>query len=684
MDFRPYDVWQEVLSGAFFGPDQADRPVIFYIDDEEAARLKEAHSIATSLPDAVRLILDLGAGRPYAAVEHHHAYRRSDTEPPHYLPVLACSVMAASRMVTDGEYRKSNFHDRFSQLLAHEDGVLTSANFEAVRDMWLELGAWQTRQGTSRGIRTIPLEAEAPQSQARIWYALSQAIMRGSDRDLAYTIFARLHSYGRGAWPPSSDKLLESVMLPRYRDSFSDAFRHAAADPDLRPVLENHLARLAADWDGLGPRSRTGSPRGELHIRFEARRLTWVAKMPHGSAAHYALPDGISLNQIADTRYYECSALVNPSPETLEHGVWRQGRDLTLFYRAAPVIVLREDPELGCYLSTDHLVPFDQHVILAAPGSETVVGSLLKTAASPGTEASRKVAWVPDGWTAYSKVVFADAAKLTAAMAAQAKDEGGELEPFKFARQDKIGLSGGLPLMAELDKNVYLYGGEPDLVLPYGYAGDVRLNGELQVPPFAANGLPIPLAPLRLAPDDYEVSLDTSSAKFAIRENRPGSAEWSTPDSGRCGFALGPSGMSASGQVIPAGGTALYGADCSAIAPRSLPNMVLIRRGAEKTILITSKGRVAILPEPAIPPWWERFDVPPSKCYFEVDLKGEAGWILQSRSDRWSVYPGFPEPPQVEVSVLDAEWAPLVLAAAGSFDDVVWRQYVETAQRMSE
>lgn len=684
MDFRPYDVWQDVLSSAFFGPDQADRPVIFYIDDEEAARLQKAHSIATSLSDAVRPVLDLGAGRPYAAVEHHHAYRRSSTEPPYYLPVLACSVMAASRMVTDGEYWKSNFHDRFSQLLARKDGVLTSANFEAVRDMWLELGAWQSKQGTSRGIRTIPLPAEAPPNQARIWYALSQAIMRGSDRDLAYAIFAKLHSYGRGSWPPGKDKLLDSVMLPRYRDGFSGAFRHAASDPDLRPVLENHLARLAADWDGLGPRSRTGSPRGELLIRFEARRLTWVAKVPHGSAAHYTLPDSISLDQITDTSYYECSALANPSLETLKHGVWRQGRDLTIFYRAAPIIVLREDPELGCYLSTDHLTPFDQHVILAAPGSETVVSALLKTAATPGHEISRAVAWVPDGWTAYSKVVFADASKLTAAMAAQAKDEGGDLEPFKFARQDKIGLSGGLPLMAELDKSVYIYGGEPDLVLPFAYAGDVRLNGELQVPPFAANGLPIPLAPLRLAPDDYEVSLDASSSKFAIRESRPGSAEWSAPDSRRCGFVLGPSGVSTSGQVVAAGETALYGADCSARTPRSLPNVVLIRRGADKTILITSKGRVAMLPEPATPTWWDRFDVPPSKCYFEADLKGEVGWILQSRSDRWSVYPGFPEPPRVEASVLDSEWAALVLAAADSFDDVVWRQYVETARRMLE
>lgn len=116
--FAAYVEWQDALEHAFFSEEWNGQPVVLFVDEREARSLQRKCGVSVPLAEAVKQVVQPTAPRPFQAVEDYESSRRDDSRAPSVLPLLACSVMAATRMANDGAHRANNYHDRFSELLA--------------------------------------------------------------------------------------------------------------------------------------------------------------------------------------------------------------------------------------------------------------------------------------------------------------------------------------------------------------------------------------------------------------------------------------------------------------------------------------------------------------------------------------------------------------------------------------
>lgn len=250
VDFTMYEAWQKALEEEFFGPDSDGRPVAMYVGDEEAAALQSSFALDVPLVEVVSRLVEPGAHHPYAAIEEFDRSSRTADDAPAVLPLLACSVIAATRMANDGRHRATNYHDHLSQLLAGQDGVLTSAEYLPIADMWRRLAAWQLQWGEYRGLCTIPMSGDLPRNQARIGYAISQAVLNGTDRQLLPRFFDVMRRRDSAAWPLAGAVLARGAKQWEHRDRFSVGFRRALADTEIQTITEKLLGNLGKAWDG--------------------------------------------------------------------------------------------------------------------------------------------------------------------------------------------------------------------------------------------------------------------------------------------------------------------------------------------------------------------------------------------------------------------------------------------------
>ncbi|MFF9213243.1 MULTISPECIES: hypothetical protein [unclassified Streptomyces] len=676
MDFAPYAEWQRVLEEAFFSPDWDGHPVIMYVDDRVAEQLRDRFSLAVPLAEAVRRVIRPDEPRPYEAVERYEASKGSDSEnAPAVLPLLACSVVAATRMAHDGNRRASNYHSHFSELLAGREGVLTSADYAAVAEMWQRLASWQVQWGSYRGLCTIPSPGDVPRHQARIGYALSQAVLRGTDRQLLPKFFDVMRTRSAGAWPLPGAALLQGARLWDQAGKFSPAFQKALDHPEFRPIVERLLGRLADVWDGSTEYVRHGTPRGELVVRFENRRLSWLARFQRPGAAEYQLARGVALRQLGETNYYAVDGLELPADRSLRAGVQLIGEGVAVSRPASSLVVLTHNESLDCRTSVDRFVPGEEHMILAAPEAARDVEAVLDRAASPNRSPKSSLSWLPKGWVLYPRVVFEDAVALKEAI----RDVEGALLAVQPAPQFKASLQGGLLLAPMLSKKLYLAGGEPDLVLPDGASGEAVLDGRRQDPPFQARGVPIPLWPRALAPGDHVLEAEGSALAFTTAEGAPSPAE---PGS-VAGFAV--TGSEAEAFACAGSGTPLVrGADLGAAGLGAAPRVVLCRRRAQQTVFVSSDGRAWRIAEPDTPSWWSRLPQAPSDYRFEVDVRAGGGWILQLRQGEWCVEPAYPETPSFAPGPEHRVWADAVLDAASAGSGALWDAFVAMALEVAE
>lgn len=330
MDFTPYAEWQKVLEEAFFSPAWDGHPVVMYMDDDEAVAMQSRYGLEVPLVQAVSRVISADEPKPYEAVERHELSRRSDDRAPAVLPLLACSVIAATRMANDGIRRANNYHSHFSQLLAGREGALTSAKYQSVAGMWQRLASWQHRWGAYRGVCTIPSPADLPHNQARIGYALSQAVLRGTDRQLLPKFFEAVRQHHGTAWPLAGAVLVEYLERWGQAHSFSPGFMRAASHPEFRPLVEKILGNFANVWDGSPFFVRQGIPRAELLVRFENRRLGWLARLSKPGKPEYELSGGVLMRRLGETGYYALDGLKLPDDRSLRTGLQLSGEGIVV------------------------------------------------------------------------------------------------------------------------------------------------------------------------------------------------------------------------------------------------------------------------------------------------------------------------------------------------------------------
>src|SRR4051794_39396979 len=157
-----YKHWHEVLSAEFFGEGHAWRSTVLYVDDEVERDLAQRHGIGTGLAQAVGGELNWSdPERPLLCrVQRECAtwvQRGSEGLPPS-LPVLALSVLAATRMASSDGMWKTNFYGRWIRLFGEQPGSYRANKlkhaFQDVAVMWEELDTWLKETGGLYGTST--------------------------------------------------------------------------------------------------------------------------------------------------------------------------------------------------------------------------------------------------------------------------------------------------------------------------------------------------------------------------------------------------------------------------------------------------------------------------------------------------------------------------------------------------
>ncbi|WP_406727387.1 hypothetical protein WJ438_26030 [Streptomyces sp. GD-15H] len=678
-----YETWQLVLAEEFFGQHQAGHPTLFYVDDDVEQELRRSYGIEEPLAECVRRFLRLGTAEPYSALEDYRWRKRRQDKAadPAVLPLLACTVLAASRMVNDRNHRATAYHARFSELLTGDEGVLGSQHYEPIARMWQALASWQLSHRGTRGICTIPAPNDLPSNRSLIGFAQSQALVSGADRSLMPKIFQALRNY-TATWPLPGETLLAALEIRGWEQRFSAGFRNALAEAEFRPLLSKLIGNYAASWDGSDELVPSGVARAELLVRLDAGRLSWAARLQAAEQeSRIELEDDVVLEQLGDTAYYSVTGLPAPDARRLISGVRVAGDQVVLSRPSTPVLVLARDDVLGVWASTDSFRPSEAHVVLAAPEAQRDVQRLLDKAASLGrAAASGKLAWVPQNWTMHRPVTFDDAISLRKALQ-EVQGVVGLLQP---PAQFKLRLEGGLKLAPSLDPYLYLCGGEPHVVLPDTVDGTLLVDGR-ECPELERTvraGLPVPLPVLRLGPGRHTVSFAGVEMSFTT-------AESAVVESARpkvCGFPVTDSRAAAWPSVLDeaAQSAAVTGADCTgAVAQQMTAHVELCRRDSDEVLFAATDGRLWTLDTPDMPAWWaEVLPGTPAPLRFEATFHSVGGWLLERRSGRWRGHPVNPATPRPKSAGNPRAWARAVLAAQQASTDPSWMEYVQAAKEL--
>lgn len=663
-----YDDWQREIAAAFLAARPDPPPVVLFLDDEEAHRL---------WPSLQRPGRDLGAavseamswGRPDRlfdpiAAEVGHWYRGPADQPPPCLPVLAASVLAASRMIHDHHGPMHAYYLRLAQLLRPEANAETvriqlAQTYGAVAAMWRVLHEWISARSDLVGISTI----RSHHHYTQIGYPLSQALARSSDRQRLTSFFhaARVQTLG----VPDPPRLLGYLRVWASRPrGLSPQFLRALRHTSVETLLSGLVHRLATDWDGH-VRAAGGRRRLELRaaVDIDSWSCYWTVREVHGiDEDTLTLPDGgiLRLSRADYGRLYRLEGELPAVARGLADGLTAIGTQYVVECPQRDVIVLREDPHTGHWISEPSLEPFDEHLLAVRPSRQAEMEAALATAGDPGWRVLRQP---PDrtllpGWVIYRHVTLSNPKTFELAASALSPGLAWSLRPDPPPRPRLVE---GLPVAGRLGSGHYLVGGEPDLLLPVGAEPrevEASLDGVAQSPPFHATGFPIPLRGHELAPGRHEILADGARLVFHLHERSP------TPALEGPGPTPGTLGPGITGQR-------------SVPAPEEEPCPHLVRRGTGEAWILDSRGAARRLEEQARPAWMASRGMPES-CYYEVLPGPGDSWLVEIRR-------GNCRPPRrlqllpPKFSSLDSEsaalWQQLDRATSGS-TDALWQGYL--------
>lgn len=632
-----YIEWQELLAGAFLGPHHG--PIVFFVDDSEIISLRpDTPNPAAELASAVRNKMLLAAGKNMFKAIRQDFQRwkaTSQAEPPPVLPIVAISVLAASRMRSDSKARSTNYYLRLAQTLLPGG---SEASVEALRqelregdafldvvDMWRGLHDWIESRSGALGTSTIRDHPRLP----RIGYPLSQALVRQGDR-MMLTRFFRALDFAPGA-PPDVEVTLAAIGIwtAAAQNRLSDTFMRALGDDELRPLLAAVVEAHAQAWDG---RVLTSDGRQRIAMRLcidlDAWQTRWLFPVPPGGPSYLEVVDShvdqeVRLSAIPGSEYYSATGVSGVSAEQLRSGVRLRGTEFTAEFSPSPVLFLRPDPHEGAWSSTAGMLPYEEHLVAIDASHVTEFREVLGEAASEGWRMlPQRGAVLLAGFALFEGVRFVDGIAL-------------ELVLARFPRLRRIGVAPalvprarlvrGLPIARSISSTTYLAGGEPDLLMPSGpepRTATVTLDGrreELQ-----ANGFPLELRRFFGDEGTHTVDADGQVLRFTSLTGSP------DPDSPPGTAALG---WTSDEELVGVGPDVDVVGALVAGAPESIP--VFVRRGRDETVLLHEDGRAETVEEPTPPGFLSTLDVELHLPSFEIAAPPSARWLAQRRGARW-------------------------------------------------
>lgn len=632
--------WQARLAAEFFTT--PNEPIVMFIDDEELLRIgPEDEADATSLAAAVKEVIWLDRGpKMFAPIERsYQRWRTGDrSAPPPVLPLLALSVLAASRMAAEGQMRSTNYYSRFTELLVPLENkelfnttrhdISEGGAFADVAELWSRLDRWITDANGRFGYSTI----RTREWNSRISYPQSQAVLRRADR-MILTHFFHAMQIGENAIP-DSESMLRSLRLWAARPRrLSQAFLQTMHDDRLGRLLVDVVSDYAKAWDGYRYTSR-GMRRIPLRISLSLTNMTctWTAQAVHGEEIlEFSNQDGRSVWAICTEgdKYYVFDEPLEFRASSIMDGLSLGGDGFELEFPPTPIVVFRPDPETGGWISCDSIEMYEDHVVVVRSDQAKEVYNGLEEASEGrihGVKQPIEGRPLP-GFGIITGVRVCDPALLNQALGKYNILHRADLAVIAPPRAR---FSGGLPIAKQLGRSNYLAGGEPDLLLADGTEGtfvNVRLDGDSQR--FYSNLSPVPLRNPGIVASmgSHTVEVGDSILQFSVLDSDP-TVDNNTSNHEWCGWdrelQFGPH------QSRPE----IVGADVrigTALEP------LLAKRFVDETVLLHHSGDIEQVVEPASPPFLSRLNQESPSLYYEVLPKRSVAWIAQRRGQKWTM-----------------------------------------------
>lgn len=608
-----YDDWQALLAEEFFQQLPGNPPVVMFLDDEGVGGLCPACPDAMgSLRSAVIAELQRTDGHTVFTRIHRRVAAWSKggrNEPPPVLPLLALTVVAASRMRNDATFSAKAYYPRLAELLSPSLGsedVLARGvkkHFDEVAEMWQRLHCWIMDNQHRLGPSTIGTHPRFH----KVGYPLSQAVLRTSDRELLGEFFERIHLDKR-SMPPAEELLrLLRFWLDRPR-GVSTTFQALLDQGSADTLLMDLVHKLAEAYQG--PAHSSGRVRLQLRLRIdlEAWQISWAIPVHEAlNADELSFHDGSTVS-IAKPDYgsaYKVQpASFEDDADLLERKFRANGRGSVLVKDKQDVWILSVDPTSGKWQSVDAMEPGHEHLLMVRETRRATFTDLLSQKAAPGYRKLRNQ-MVP-GWDLYADVV------LAGNTGAGSTREDGLAQVLEADIAPVPRLVNGLPLRTDVGGRHYLRGGEPDLAVPTGGTTknvSVVLDGVSQV--LKANGVPLPLR--------YFGPMDEGKHSVEV-------------DGITLDFFVHASGDAALGQVLQPPDPDVG----DPILRDSGPTYAHCRRRKDASIwFVFPSGRVRQHPEPLVPRFLEQAGIRPSLVW-KVSIPQDAVWAVAERNGQFS------------------------------------------------
>ncbi|MEZ5080350.1 MAG: hypothetical protein R2878_06800 [Thermoleophilia bacterium] len=377
-----YERWNNALTAEFFSGRYGEQPVYLDVDDGVLQRAGRAVGLppersAEALAKAVRrTLLITQPGRLFEI----HVQRLKGWDhlgPPPCVAVLCLLSLAADHMVSDGEFRSTNYYGRLMQLLGLDpaDGELRDhiarAFREQTHELWDALERWMRRRPAERGIPT----AQPLGHLTHIGYPISQALIRSADRQALHELFEV-----RGLEPGQDVSLSDMAAL------LEPWLRSDLPSPTLRRIARNEggrsrIAEVAVTelraWNGGGGPAVAARAR----LLLQARPLSHprprlllslllatpeAGLVPEGARA--AGPERYEIAQAADKALHAAVAIELPN-----------GTRVTRQHR--PIVLLLYDDLTHSYHETSRLHLARRMMVLAPARMAGRLFTTLATAA---------------------------------------------------------------------------------------------------------------------------------------------------------------------------------------------------------------------------------------------------------------------------------------------------------------
>lgn len=500
-----YGSWTEALCSHFLVAANAGRGVTFFVDDDLLDRLAPGPkgSGSSSLARVVRArLMSEESGLMFEPIvsetttwKHLGAIGYNPS-----IPLLACAVLAATRMAAEGSIGSNNYYVRFRSLLGLGGSGMPSNYDSAFRVLWSVYTWWlNDKLRGSVGRSTVRGHSHL----TNIFFSISQALIRNADRK-RFTEFFEWIGWQPG--DPVTDQEIRACF-PAWVEHHHGLglgvglmLRNEKLFPELIAAIQSEFATWRGRVEDEG-----GVEVARIVIAldlFPRPRLWLAAAQPSGWPKSITWSwDGRSGNVSSENAWYTDLGL-QPSSELLLSGATLVSDAGTLRFDGRPVVPLRIDQQFG-WTSVTRTVLFEKHYILFHSSVGSEVRDYVGRYAGQGWDTYGRPGVLPTGWAALKDVEF---------QAVPPMPTDSRLASLVPAHQIRPVLAGGLKLAPS---GLYLTSGEPDVVLPVPLATGLSVVVAGKELPYPPDGGTIRLRDFGLAPGAHEIT--AGFATFVVR-----------------------------------------------------------------------------------------------------------------------------------------------------------------------